>query len=149
MGLRAGDFCTSYLAKVDLSKPRLFTIRGLESRTLEGEARLVVHFEEERRPMLLNRTNIRFCREQFGDDCDNWKGRHVVAYVDEGVEYAGRRVGGIRLRLPRNQSAAQGGRQAASPPPSSPPPARQQHRTETWQEDNSDAPRPGRGELHF
>jgi hypothetical protein len=49
----------------------------------------------------LNRTNTEVLQRHLGDECEGWPGRAVVFTYDETVQYAGRTVGGIRVRVPR------------------------------------------------
>jgi hypothetical protein len=37
------------------------------------------------------------------EDPEEWIGETVELYVDEGVAYAGKRVGGVRLRKPTKE----------------------------------------------
>jgi hypothetical protein len=48
--------------------------------------------------MVLNRTNTALLRDIFGDECQTWIGHRVVVYNDANVMFAGKKVGGLRLR---------------------------------------------------
>ena len=57
-----------------------------------------MHFPEFQKPMILNKTNIRrFSRIFKTRDTSQWRCQ-VVLYVDESIEYAGKVVGGLRIR---------------------------------------------------
>ena len=63
-----------------------------------GRKKLVVSFREFEKPLILNKTNIKRLARIFGTgDTTTWRGP-VTVYVEAGVEYAGRVVGGIRVR---------------------------------------------------
>jgi len=48
----------------------------------------------------LNTTNTRVLIKRFGDDTADWIGGAIVLAHDEYIQYAGRMVGGIRVRVP-------------------------------------------------
>jgi hypothetical protein len=79
--------------------------------------KLVLHFVGKDKAMILNRTNCDVLEEICGtDDYARWAGHAVVIYVDPTVKFAGKTVGGLRLR------AATNGQPAPVPPP---PPVRE------------------------
>ena len=43
----------------------------------EHIAKILVQFEEVDRPMVMNKTNLRFLAEQFGKDTNLWKGQSI------------------------------------------------------------------------
>ena len=71
-----------------------------------AEYKWLVRFAEFERPMVLNRTNIEALGEILGDESDDWIGQSVVVYVDENVSYAGKRVGGLRIKAVRKSPNA-------------------------------------------
>jgi hypothetical protein len=52
----------------------------------------------------LNATNRAILEKVYGGDTDDCIGNPIVLYVDENVSYAGKIVGGIRLRAPKGHA---------------------------------------------
>jgi hypothetical protein len=96
-----------YLTKDDVGRGILVTVKGVVRRNIglddenpEYKWCLILH--EVDKPFVLNVTNIDLCEEILGsDDTDQWLGKRLVLFVDPNVMYAGKRVGGIRVRAPR------------------------------------------------
>ena len=66
------------------------------------EMKWCLTFAEVDKPLVLNSTNIQLCARICGsDDTDDWAGKKIVLYTDPNVSYAGKIVGGIRIRAPR------------------------------------------------
>jgi len=88
------------------------------------ELKWCISFVGVEKPMVLNQTNIQIIAQVTGsEETDQWKGKKIVLYDDPNVSYAGKLVGGIRCRAPRNQPAAgQPARRAATVAPATPPP---------------------------
>ena len=97
----ANDFIGgNYLKKEDLRGPAKVTIVEVRAESvLNGERRkLVVQFKEFEKALILNKTNIKRLTQMFGtSNTAAWRGP-VTIYVETDVEFAGRVVGGIRLR---------------------------------------------------
>lgn len=106
---------SKFLKKEDVGKGLLLTIKTVEQRNVakEGadpENKWCLTFRGEDKPLVLNSTNIQVCQQVFeSDDTDHWLGKAIVLYVDPNVMYAGKVIGGIRLRKPKPG--------AAPPPP--------------------------------
>lgn len=111
---------SSYLKRTDLGvRGKLLTIRECVQESIDGdkgpEDKWVLYFEEEEKGMVLNSTNAQIIAGFTGErNSDNWGGLKVVAYDDPNVSFAGKLVGGIRVRQPQ-------GRAAQPPPPQRPP----------------------------
>lgn len=111
-----------YLSEPDVTPPVVMTIRRLEKQNLAlpGEAqkaKWVVFFDEHAKGLVLNSTNIsRIAKALLAEDTDSWIGKKITLYFDENVEYAGKLVGGIRVkRAPQAASPADGLREAIKP----------------------------------
>jgi len=95
-----------YLKKEDFPKPETLTIdevREEEVTPLGGKPKLklVVSFDGIDKGLVLNQANGDALFEMTGqDDPAKWVGRRIEVYHDPQVTYAGKRVGGIRLRKP-------------------------------------------------
>ena len=114
---------SSYLKKEDCGPGILVTIKGVtqENVAKEGapeELRWCLHFIEQEKPMVLNSTNGQIIAKITGsEDSDAWNGHKIVLYNDPNVSFAGKVMGGIRVRAPRNQPP----KPAPKPTPASAP----------------------------
>lgn len=102
---RSEAFPSQYLVKDDLATPLIVHIADVRFETIKGdnadEEKPVLFFQEQNvRKMILNPTNWDNIADAYGDDTDNWRGKPVECYIDPGVIFAGKRVGGIRVRIP-------------------------------------------------
>ena len=100
-----------FLKKEDCANGILMTFRNVEqvNSAKEGapeELKWCAIFDESDKPMVLNSTNnqiiAQVCRSENTDD---WTGHKIVLFHDPNVSYAGKLIGGIRCRAPRNQPA--------------------------------------------
>lgn len=104
----ARDYLGSYLRKTDIERPTQVNIVDVHAEDVPGVARkkLVVQFREFEKPLILNSTNIKALEQLFKtSETAHWRGA-VVLYVDEQIEYAGQRVGGIRIAPAQPQPAS-------------------------------------------
>lgn len=98
---------SKFLKQTDIGGGALMTVTGCEKHNVamegaEPEFKWCLTFAENDKPLVLNSTNIQLCERVFGsDDTDQWVGKKIVLYVDPNVSYAGKIVGGIRVRAPR------------------------------------------------
>ena len=117
---------SKFLKKEDVGAGALLTVAGVEQRNVakqgaEEEHKWCLLFEEEDKPLVLNSTNIQLCKAVFGsDDTDDWTGKKIVLYTDPTVMYAGKVIGGIRVRKPKVAAQA---KPIARPVPVQAPPA--------------------------
>ena len=109
------QFAGNYLKATDLPQPRLLTIQTVQAvRMPEGDTKPSLAFFEEKRQLVLNKTNGFQLAEWFGDDAAGWSGRQVELYATQ-TNYSGRLVPCIRVRLPIQQPPPQW--QQPIPPP--------------------------------
>lgn len=118
---------SKFLKKEDVPAPVLVTVANIVQEVVEqdtGEMKWTMQFAEDLKPMVLNTTNIQAAAEAFGsEDTDDWLGKPIVIYTDPSVMFQGKRVGGLRLRAPKNRPAA-----APKPAPApAPAPAARSH----------------------
>ncbi len=108
--MNLGDLKTSkFLKRDDVGMGVLATIKSLsrENVAKEGadpEYKPVVHFHELDKPLVLNSTNGQIIAKITGKEENierEWIGARVVLYDDPNVSFAGRLVGGIRVRAPK------------------------------------------------
>lgn len=97
---------SAYLKKEDFPSPEVLTISEVreEQVTAPGDkpkAKVVLYFNDRDKGLVLNQANGDALFDITGDDDpEKWIGRSVEAYNDRNVMYAGKRVGGVRLREP-------------------------------------------------
>lgn len=94
---------SKYLRKEDIEGEVIVTIVKVGQGNVAmddqpEEKKWMIKFKEFPKPMVLNSTNISLLAKLCGDDTDEWIGKEVVLYVDENVSYAGKLVGGIRVK---------------------------------------------------
>jgi hypothetical protein len=61
--------------------------------------RFVVYFESVDKPLVLNPTNKNILVDALGKSPAGWIGATVGIFVDPNVTFAGKRTGGVRLRV--------------------------------------------------
>lgn len=67
----------------------------------EPDMKWAVKFQEFKKPMVLNSTNIQLLAKACeSEDSDEWVGKKVVIYTDPNVSFGGKLVGGLRVKLP-------------------------------------------------
>lgn len=95
---------SKYLKQSDVDGEVAVTIQkvGKANVAREGDEpdyKWMIRFDELKKPMVLNSTNIkRLAKACASDDTDEWTGKKVILYVDPDVEFAGNVVGGLRIR---------------------------------------------------
>lgn len=101
---------SKYLKKEDLDEQgNLCTIKAFKKQNVaqEGEDpenKYVMYTHEFEKGLVLNATNRAILERVYGPDTDDCIGNPIVLYVDENVSYAGKIVGGIRLRAPKGHA---------------------------------------------
>ena len=117
---------SQFLKKEDVGVGVLVTISNCteENVALPGapqEMKWALHFAELEKPLILNQTNGTLIQTITGSpESDDWVGKKIVLYSDPSIMYAGKLVGGIRVRAPRNQPAKSAKAQP-EPQPDEPP----------------------------
>jgi hypothetical protein len=115
MAIRASDYDqTRFLKAADVPTPRRFRIKDVTEEVMEPdkEKRLVVWFTNDKRGLVVNKTNNRILRGAFGDLVDGWKGQIVVVFSE--MKNNGKM--GLSVRIPPPKQAT------AAPQPSAPQP---------------------------
>ena len=118
----ASDFDKSkYLCAEDLKSEKKFRIKAVTVEAVgtgsEKEEKLVVWFTNDKRGLVLNKTNNRTLRGAFGDDVSGWKDK-IISLFSTMVDLRGKMVGGLRVRIPPKGGNSQA---VAAPPQPSPP----------------------------
>ena len=118
VGLNAADFLGSYLGKEDIDGERVVTIIDVSAEEMPGGGRrkLVAQFAEFEKRLIVNSTNIKTLSKLYrSTNTAHWWGP-ITLYVDEDVEYAGRTVGGLRVKPAGRNGAARGSERATGWP---------------------------------
>ena len=93
-----------FLTKHDVDPPIVVTISKFEEMNVAPEGtkpdiRPVLFLQGRDRGLVLNWTNIQKIARILGqEDVDQWTGHRVVLYHDPDIAFAGKIVGGIRIR---------------------------------------------------
>jgi len=102
---------SKFLKKEDVGAGVLLTVENVIQKNVaqqgaDPEMKWCLTFVDCDKPFVLNSTNIQLCKNIFGsDDTDHWIGKPIVLYTDPNVSYAGKIVGGIRVRKPKATAA--------------------------------------------
>jgi len=126
MVLLASEFDKSkYLRAEDLKAEKKFRIKAvtveLVGNDRKEEEKLVVWFTNDKRGLVLNKTNNRTLRGAFGDDTSAWPNRIIVVFPTM-VDMRGKMTPALRVRIPapKQTGTAGNGQAAAAPPPPQP-----------------------------
>jgi len=98
-------FPSNYLGKDDVTAPFVATVADVRLESLKTDhgtedKPVLIFADDQVKPMILNQTNWLILEDAYGLDSDDWRGKPVEIFVDPGVMFAGRRVGGVRVRIP-------------------------------------------------
>jgi len=126
MVLLASSFDQSkYFKAEDLTAEKKLKIKAVSAEDVgvgkDKERKLVVQFTNDKRALVLNRTNNRTIRGAFGDDTAGWPGKIIVLFPTQD-DYRGRMVPVLRVRIPPPKSNGQTMAQPAKPSPAPAPP---------------------------
>ena len=95
---------SKYLAKGDVGEDGLIlTIKGFRMETVKGdggdEDKVVLHFREDIKPMIVNRTNSQLLAIATGAKVAGESiGKQIVVYNDPTVSFGGKVTGGLRIK---------------------------------------------------
>lgn len=110
-----GDLVPSkseYLSKGDVGEGGLIvTIKGFTTEPVKNDDgtdnKVVMHFVEDLKPMILNNTNSQLIQVCTGaKNTGEAKGKKIIVYNDPTVSFGGKITGGIRIRKAQEQVAA-------------------------------------------
>ena len=90
-----------FLKAADLEREKKFRIEKVTEELIgaEQEKKLVVRFANDKRGLVLNKTNNRTIRGAFGDAVDGWVGKIIIIYPTT-VDFRGKPTPGLRVRIP-------------------------------------------------
>jgi hypothetical protein len=113
-----------HLKAEDVLTEKKFRIKSVTAELVgtdkDKEEKLVVWFTNDKRGLVLNRTNNRAIRGAFGDDTANWIGKIIVIFPTM-AEYRGKMVPAMRVRILAPKQAAATAN--PSPQPAGPSPS--------------------------
>lgn len=96
-----------YFGEQDFAAPDETITVTIESYAIENvtnnqgtKLKGVLHFSEKVKPLILNSTNGSAISKLYGKETDGWIGKQITLYLDPNVRFAGKRVGGTRVRKP-------------------------------------------------
>jgi hypothetical protein len=132
----ASDFDKSkYLNAEDLKSEKKFRIKDVTVEAIgtgsKKEEKLVVWFKNDKRGLVLNKTNNRTVRNSFGDDVSGWNEKIIIVFPTM-VPFQGKMTPALRVRIP-TPKGGDGQAVAAPPQPSLPTPSAQQQLDEFGQ----------------
>lgn len=94
-------FPSKYLKASDLQGEIVkVKIRDAVIEELGSDRRLVLYFAGKEKGLVTNKTNAMTIGEAFGIDTDDWAGK-VIELFSMKVEFNGRMVDGLRVRVPK------------------------------------------------
>lgn len=102
---------SKYISHADVETPLVVTIKtctleNVGRRDEDPDEKWFLWFNEHPKGMRLNVTTIRILEAAFGTHTDQWVGRKIKLYWDPAIMFAGKPVGGVRVRLPTNAAPA-------------------------------------------
>jgi len=108
---RSEAFKSGYLSQDDLERPALAVIKSVGKELVNTDdngqrEKPVIYFTNGTKPLILNMVNWDTLEHAYGVESDGWLNQPIELFVDQNVMYGGKRVGGIRIRIPRTESAA-------------------------------------------
>jgi hypothetical protein len=117
MVLLASNYDQSrFLKAQDLTAEKKFRIKSVTEEEIgigkDKERKLVVWFTNDVRGLVLNRVNNRTIRGAFGDTCESWAGKIIIAFPTM-AEFRGEMKPALRVRIPPPKQAAAGNGQPA------------------------------------
>ena len=99
-------FPSTYVKASDLGgKPARVVIRSVAMETVGSEQKPIMYFEKREKGMVLNRTNANTISMVYGTNTDDWVGGEVELFTAM-VDFQGRSVEAIRVRIPPRKPAA-------------------------------------------
>ena len=94
---------SKYFRAEDVTQDKTLKIKSVtEENVGQGtnqEQKLVVWFTNAKKGLVLNKTNNRTVRGEYGDDTAGWVGKLIVLYPTS-APFGGRQVPALRVRIP-------------------------------------------------
>lgn len=98
-------FATKYLKASDLQGRDVTVKMGrVDQEKIGDDQKLILYFQGKEKGMVLNKTNANAIADVYGPETADWYGQAVTIF-EQMVDFQGKRVPGLRVRAPRQQSA--------------------------------------------
>jgi hypothetical protein len=129
MSLLASSFDQSkYLRAEDLKEAKILRIKSVTAELINDRTgqkkKLVLWFTSIEKGLVLNKTNNRTIRKDYGDDTAGWVGKLVKVFPTQ-AEFGGRMVAALRVQMPPKRASGNGQTAETQPGPAqSKPPER-------------------------
>ena len=105
----SGAFPGNYLKAADLQSQDVKVVMDrIVIEEIGGEHKPVIYFQGHERGLVCNKTNANNIAMAYGDETDDWIGKEVILYTAM-VDYQGRSVEAIRVRVPPRRPQNGGG----------------------------------------
>ena len=104
---------TKFIQKSDVERGILVTIEKVTEENVAPESqaeevKFVIHFVEAYKPWAPGIETLENIKQIAGTgNVDDWSGTRIVLFIDPDVRFAGKKVGGIRCRAPKEQPETQ------------------------------------------
>ena len=98
-------FPSNYMKKEDVPFPTTVVIKSVTQDEIKGddgkELKAVLSFVGSLKPMILNKSNATSIADVYGEETSAWPGKTIEIYTDPSIMFQGKRVGGVRVRVPQ------------------------------------------------
>jgi len=97
---------SKFLTKDDVGPGQKYTITSIGQENVgkdddDPSFKPALHFQEIKKPFIMNKTNATIISSVYGSDTDGWIGKEIVVYFDPTIQFAGKITGGLRVRAPK------------------------------------------------
>jgi hypothetical protein len=97
-------FPSKYLKAADLNdEQHLLIMERAEFEQLGDDRKLILYFQNQKKGLVLNKTNANTIAAQYGDDTDEWIGKEIVLF-EAMVDFQGKTGPAIRVRAPKKKA---------------------------------------------
>lgn len=115
--LISAAFPSNYIKAADLQNQNVMVvIERIQIEDVGDETKPVLYFQNKAKGMVLNKTNANNIALVYGDETDDWLGKELVLYPTM-VDFQGRSVPAIRVRVPAPRERTSGRAAAADAAP--------------------------------
>lgn len=102
---RSDAFPSKYMGKDDIGTGMTLTIGQVLQEGVESDGEMkqkaVMYFHEpDAKPWIINAGNWMTIEDAYGEESDDWHDKPIELFVDPSVMFGGKRVGGVRVRIP-------------------------------------------------
>lgn len=113
----SGAFPSEYLKAADLQGKSVTVImERIEIREVGDGPKPVLYFQDKERGLVLNKTNSNTIASIYGEETDDWTGQPITLFEAQ-VDFQGKVVPAIRVRMPPRQPNRAPVRETQPPPP--------------------------------